>query len=319
MLIRFTWTNCMQPAGSSSIYLSRQQPNFGIQYSCSSSIDCASLALVERISIVVDTGILLLLVTGLVCYVAAARTRCSVETRRTRREAVAFDRFATRVRDVDPVVSRTAAARVGSVLVATDDRTGSGRRIREITATFRDTVMSVPHYDEEYGESLAEHMAIEFGDELTIAVVETRQFTPQVKQGLYRAAIAARDRRLELLSVLEAESNALQTFERELTDLTTRVEALTEPLRSDQTYDELCETYRELNECTRACEALLHTRQTQRTDGHAANLPYAIDDLQEYLYERFEVTYPVLSDGLQLYRRITTARGRLEDELLSRA
>ena len=309
----------MQPAGSSSIFLSRQQPNFEIQYSCSSSIDCASLTLLERISIVVDTGILLLLVTGLVCYVATARTRCRVETQRTRREAVAFDRFANRLQEVDPVIPRATAARAGSVLVATGGHTDSNRRIHEITATFRDTIMSVPHYDEEYGESLAEHMAIEFGEDLTIAVVETRQFTPQVKQGLYRAAVAARDRRLELLSVLEAESSALQTFERELTDLTTRVEALTEPLRSDQTYDELCETYRELNECTRACEALLHTRQTQRTDGHAANLPYAIDDLQEYLYERFEVTYPVLSDGLQLYRRITTARGRLEDELLSRA
>ena len=316
-MIRFASTNCMQPAGSSSIYLSRQQPNFGIQYSCSSSIDCASLALVERISSVVDMGILLL-VTGLACYVATARTRCRVESQRTRREAVAFDRFANRLRDVDPVIPRTTATRAGSVLVATDGYTGSDRRIREITTAFRDTVMSVPHYDEEYGESLAEHMAVEFGDELTVAVVETKQCTPHVKQGLYRAAVAARDRRVELLSVLEAESNALRTFERELTDLTTRVETLTEPLRADLTYDELCETYRELRECNRACDELLHARQTQRTDGHAANLPYAIDDLQEYLYEPFEVTYPVLSDGLQLYRRINTARGRIEAELLSR-
>ena len=189
----------------------------------------------------------------------------------------------------------------------------------DVQQAYRDTVMSTPHYDEEYGEPLVQSLAIEFGEDLTAAIMTNSQLTPSLQETIVQAATAASARRTAFSNRLDEEETTLEDAYQTLTTIGEQYEQSTDQPRHQQSVDDLWETHHQLTTCISPCEQLVEERQTQRTDGHTA-LPRTdeVVDLQAYLYRPLDVTYPILTDGTTVLERCLTARRRVEEELALR-
>jgi len=193
-------------------------------------------------------------------------------------ERRAFVRFRGRVASLESASSRnlTPSPR-------TQVRDPQSRRIQRLRSAFRETVMSVDHYDDVYGESLVEHVAAELSVEIAAGLERTGhlQFTNIYKRALLSGIDSAIDQRETFCAILDGERESL-TQSRD-----TLVAVL----------DELDGTYVSVGTRTEFADALdelAYSRQetfasrtaSPRTDGH---------DLCAYLYTNCGWTYPVLT------------------------
>lgn len=101
-------------------------------------------------------------------------------------ERDAFASFADRVTSLDPVPWRQEE-RLQRVLVNADP---PNEKLERVRTAYRETVMSVDHYDTVYGEPMSEHVAAECGPDLAagICAERTAAFTPAYKTAIQTAA-----------------------------------------------------------------------------------------------------------------------------------
>lgn len=194
-------------------------------------------------------------------------------------ERDAFVQFTERLATIDPVTThpgKNQARPVGS-------RDPSADRLERVRAAYRETVMSVSHYDGVYGESLVEHVTGECGRDLAAGLhAETSvSFTPAYKTGLRTAAAKAAQERNVFLDTLDREAASLATARSDLTELLAQLDTTTVP-----------EWHREpfaaqLERVVQDRQETIQTRQTMpRLENHA---------LCEYLYQDPPWTFPVLT------------------------
>ena len=188
--------------------------------------------------------------------------------------------------------------------------------LNAIQQAYRETVMGMDHYEEEYDESLGVNLAAEFSEELAVAITSTPQLTPHLQQTVVQAATAASTRREEFIARLDDERATLDETHQTLATIGEQYERVTAQPRYQQSAADLQETHQQLTDCCSACEQLLDERQTQRAEGHTAEPRIdELVDLHHYLYQSLDVTYPVLADGTTLLDRCQTACRRVEDDL----
>lgn len=237
------------------------------------------------------------------------------ERDRTAAERDAFESFARRVSAIEMAESRPPRAtdtRQGPAALSAptkDDRRSAP--MAEIEQAYRETVMDVSHYEQEYDEPLPEHLANEFGTEIGIAVSRSDTLTPQLREALIDASIRSRDERVELLEQLDDESQRLQAASTSLEELCEAVNTVEASLahRADC---ELADAWERLEDLEGDCRTLLRDRQC-RLDGSDGD-----PSLQEYLYTPREWTYPILGDGLAGVDRVRRAKRRVVATILRR-
>lgn len=197
-------------------------------------------------------------------------------------EITAYEQFAKRIAAVGTTgpASRTLAAD----MVSSVDSSTSAKPFRE---AFRDTVMSVSHYEDEYDEPLNVHVGSELSPELACGL-RADDPPPGFDSALSAATNTAIENRRELLDDLKREAGSLTTARSSL-------ETIVDELRvgnRDATASELSKSAPDTLECR--LQAVLDDRQTliqNRTlpanhDGH---------DFCAYLYgDLADWTYPVL-------------------------
>ncbi|MFC7225440.1 hypothetical protein ACFQKF_20460 [Halalkalicoccus sp. GCM10025322] len=236
-------------------------------------------------------------------------------------ERDAFKQFRDRVAGLDPssTVSNPHPSQELPPSIDRHSSSSTAEGLDDIQQAYRDTVMNTPHYDEEYGEPLIQDMTIEFGEDLTAAIMTNTQLTPSLQQVVVQAATAASARRTAFSTRLDEEEATLEDAYQTLTTIGEQYEQITDQPRHQQSVDDLWETHQQLTKCISTCEQLVEQRQTQRTDGHTAE-PHTdkVVDLQEYLYRPLDVTYPLLADGTTVLERCLTARRQVEEELALR-
>lgn len=251
------------------------------------------------------------LVAGVIEHCRQALGAVDEERERTEDERAAFAAFARRVAEIEPGTP-AASTDGGEVAAVTRPPDPAIERVKE---AYRDTVMAVPHYDEEYGESLESNVAAEFSAGLAAALSSGEQLTPQMRTLLVRAATDASERRTDFLDVLDDEECQLSAAESSLACIDAGLDDTESGLALS--FDELHERYHCLEDLESECESLLERRQRQ-IDAQRASVPGSDADIQEYLYRRLPVTYPVLADSMGLVRRITARRRELVDALSRR-
>lgn len=114
--------------------------------------------------------------------VVPTRVRSAISTVETERERITTERdalstFLDRVSDLDVLTgdrhsdqARYPPARS----LVTPERAGHATSsLACVRDAYRDTVMSVPHYQDDYGDTLPESLAEEFGHEIATAVMIT--------------------------------------------------------------------------------------------------------------------------------------------------
>ena len=260
--------------------------------------------------------------SSVITWIPSAREMVQREHERILAERDAFKQFRDRVAGLDPSSPVSKTPPPSQELPPSIDRRSSSSTaegLDDVQQAYRDTVMSTPHYDEEYDEPLVQNLAIEFGEDITAAIMTNAQLTPSLQHVVVQAATAASARRTAFSTRLDEEEATLEDAYQTLTTIDEQYEQITDQPRHQQSVDDLWETHQQLTKCISACEQLVEERQTQRMDGHTAE-PHTdeVGDLQEYLYRSLDVTYPLFADGTAVLERCLTARRRVEDELALR-
>lgn len=192
-----------------------------------------------------------------------------------------------------------ASGGTGSLLYA---RSGStGERMSAVRTAYRETVMAAAHYDCEYGDSLPESLRTEFGESLAEQIVADGPLTPMVRNAFVDAARDAMSDRTRFLDILRTEQSSLETAERELNAIESRVVELSETVPGEATAELDCLESR----CVDVAEdrqELIHDRSVRSMSGVGSN------GLLAYLYGDMEARCPVLSDASSCLRTIRAVR-----------
>lgn len=282
--------------------------------------------------------------TSLPGYLPAAIAAVEREREQLRRERDAFEQFAAAVESITVRVDRSGG--VSPVLVGAGGADGS--ELREVRAAYRDTVMEIDHFDQEYGEGLGENMALELTENVASAVVNGQQFSRPLKQAVIRQSQLARSRRDALLETVADERDSLEWARERLDEIgaatggepataddpatadklpassgsTTVGEsdaaderptasdpaAVNEPPSTDRSLTELFDVERRLSRQLTQYDRLLRRRQR---DIHTYEKLRSKPDypfLQAYLYESLPVDFPVLATATERYERLRNQR-----------
>lgn len=300
-------------------YYSRSPPQLEPGSACS-GLECAFTSTLDGLLLLLWIGALGITLAALL-YLPRARSICDRERERTRDEAVAFGRFADRVEGIDESSKRNVTTQTvtGPVTSATFAPTPDSRGLREIRDAYRETVMSVPHYEEEYDEPLAENVAEEFDPEVAAVLTDGDQLTPQVKRAVVQRAYDARNRRDQFAQVLEREAEAIADADRRLEDVESTLDRLNQRSLHDRTYAELEDAWFQLRDLEDRIETILADRQeTIRTIGAARHRFADRWTMYAYLYRELPTSHPALSEGARLLDEVQTSQHRVVRSLSSR-
>lgn len=247
--------------------------------------------------------------SGIADRLDAATAELWRERRRVADEIQAHRAFEGRVRSI--AAETPVAPTHGAPVTATPARARPGHldRVRD---AYESTVMDVPHYDEDYGDTYRESLREEFSPELAAALVEGTAFNERCKRMLLSAVSEAQSARGQLLEAVDTELDAVEgvsetllSIGRELADLSSRAFA-GQPLGTLDGYRA------RLDALEAECEAISERRQEdvfeQRRTGA---LPTNAPDVATYYYRRLDVDYPVMSAVADLLQRIDELRDAL--------
>ncbi|UHQ98856.1 hypothetical protein HYG81_24105 (plasmid) [Natrinema zhouii] len=228
---------------------------------------------------------------GAAGYIRKAQSVVETERERMRTERDAFYDFAEEVRalsvsDGFSQSNQTLLMKGGTV----------GTRVKPVRDRYRETVMAVPHYDEDYGEPLRENMAAEFNRDIATVVVDDQPFSTQLKRLLVQQARTAARRREELLRSLSREQESLA-------DASERLQDIEDSFDQNSTLEwhsflQLVSSDKTLQRNIDACEQLVADRQRSLHSNRVGSDQL----LQRYLYDHLGFSFPVLNAALDLIR-----------------
>lgn len=229
-------------------------------------------------------------------------------------EREAYEALRSRLEDVEPV-GASNPARQGSpagTTVATGGR--SGQRVRDAVVTaFRETVMDVPHYETEYGESVEACFATEFGTDIAVAAFDGGELGRVHVDALVARAEQAATEREEYLRVLRRERDSLTDVRDGLADCEAAVVAIGRSIDDDSSDESLDRLDERLAERERECRALAEARQRRLHRRRTAAIS-GVDgtSLTTFLYAEFEETCPALASITSCLRTIRHHRSRCQ-------
>jgi hypothetical protein len=229
------------------------------------------------------------------------------------REQEAFERFLARVREtgaMGPGAVRGEGTGGSTLLAAAETR--PSERLRAVRTAYRETVMAVPHYEREYGDTLQGSVAAELGETLAGHVADGQVLTPALYDALVEASERARDDRGDFLRHLDQERESLREVGAELNEIESRLAELARRVDDAPRSTHLGQLDETLAGLERQCTDLANRRQATihgRSVRKIAGLEGA--SLLQYLYaSRIETVTPVLSDVAACLETIRHQRKR---------
>jgi hypothetical protein len=242
--------------------------------------------------------------------IEAAGTALDDERECLEDERAAFAQFRKRIAGMDehtPATS-TTTTRVKNVIMGTSEATASAAQIKQVRNAYRETVMSVSHYEDDYDQSLEDHLAAEFSPELASALATADALTPPVQESLLTASEQATDGRTTLLSALDRETDNLHHARDTLNEMNTTLNEMNQQPFTAWSTNEIISTYERLSDLETQCDDLAAERQAELRSQRIPGPNHADEELNEYLYESLPVTYPVLADLAEFTSLLSTAR-----------
>jgi hypothetical protein len=255
-------------------------------------------------------------------YVRSASEVCRRERRRVLNEREAFEEFADRIEDVDPVSAEPSTATAGGPAAMIDQARGSGTAadvsLRQVVSIYKETVMSVSHYEAEYGETVPESMAAELGPDTTTSLATNGTLLPPAQRALVDRALEAAAARTSVADAIETELDALSDADTELAAIDRRrrrlVNHLTE-IEGDKT-DAALDVWNRLDDLETEIEAVTTERQRRLRDS-PLRIDHAVFDSDEmgfydYLYGSADgPRHPVLSQAADVAASFREDRDRI--------
>jgi len=235
-------------------------------------------------------------------YFRDAQNCVEIETKRLQTEQDAFYQFAESVQQMAITPSQHNPS-----YSLRHQANPPGNQLETIRNRYHETVMAVPHYEEDYDETLRENMTAEFNHDTATAVVDGTQCSPQLQQLLVTQARDAAQRRANLLESVESERDSLTNAYRQLREAET-IENGGKSLHQ-QSFAELVEYDEDLRTSIEDCEQVLIERQ-QELHQPAQHRSRTGQRFYQYLYEKIDVEFPILDATLN---KIQDLRNRRQD------
>jgi hypothetical protein len=227
-----------------------------------------------------------------------ARALVEREIRLVDRERAAFVRFLARLDEMDTPRSESSVAASGGPVALAAPETTPSAQLRAVRTAYRETVMAVSHYEQEYGDTLRESVAAEFGSPLAGHLAERESLTPAVYSGLLEAGERARADRTEFLRRLRRELQSLERAAAELNEIEVEVVELSERVDAASTSARLADIDSSLATLEQRCTDCANSRQAT-IHGRSSGAIAGVDgtSLLQYLYaDETRTVTPVLSD-----------------------
>jgi len=313
----------VQP-GSTAVF---QIPDRGLTAGCSSGWCDLWAAATEpgAITAMALVGVLALLAFA---YVRDAESACRRERRRVLGERDAFESFADRVAEMDTVSAATDATQTGVPAGAVrridgggpgGGPTGRDATLRRVMAAYHDTVLSLPHYREEYDETAAESLAAELGPDAATALATDGGLSSGARSALVDRSRRAADARERLADAIGEEIEELDERESALSTADRRRRCLVghlDGIRPDGEAEAAIDVWNRLTELERECDELAADRQRSLDDPPLTPEPPLDADSEhpfhDYLYGPVDgPRYPVLAQVAELADRIRADRERV--------
>jgi hypothetical protein len=261
-------------------------------------MECGGIETGSYASVTTGGMLLGLGLVAVLTYIPEARSEVAEEHERVSTERNAFTAFQRKVSGIE--ATRSAPTGKGAVAVGSGLEDSGFDRIKD---AYRETVMSVPHYEDEYNEPIEANMTAELGDEMAAAVFGGRRYTQPIKDGLVSQCNEARHGREELLAVLEREQRRLTSADEELCEIVSELEMEMPDLEAEHTFSELSDRWTRLGDVESRCRGFLEEHSESR-----GSAPHNRPEFQEYVYQSLPTDHPVLSDGTRVFDRITECR-----------
>ncbi|SEH38778.1 hypothetical protein SAMN05192561_101419 [Halopenitus malekzadehii] len=257
-------------------------------------------------------------------YIADARTHTREERRRVVDERDAFEEFTDRLGHITPresEVTAEPAGRSGARLARfpTDAGGTADDELERAREAYRETVMAVPHYTEEYDDSYLESVTEELGDDVATAIWTEDRLSPALRTTLLNRAQGAREARERLLSAVDSELSELDSAEARLAriDRTRRnLDAHLSEGRSEPTFDALVDVWGTLEDLETTCGEIAMDRQERLRDPPFTRRTERDPAFYDYLYADLEAArYPVLAAIAETVDRVRADRHALESRI----
>lgn len=206
-------------------------------------------------------------------------------------EIRAFEQFKKRVLNIS--INTDSRNSVGGFSYERKPTAAGTNRVR---TAYCETVMSVSHYDAEYGDTYASSVSEEFGPDIATALTESSELTPILKSALINQIENIIESRKELRKTIQLEQDSIKSAHEDLNDLSKMLCNYAKNEFSNMNYNQLseyknktCENKRVLDEVAiirqQDINKIRKSMQTDRTTS----------DLYSYLYQSLSTTYPVLN------------------------
>lgn len=242
-------------------------------------------------------------------HLPRAQQRVMEERERIRAEQDAFRAFSERVSTLTPESpARAGETQQNGALVFS--QTTQSTRLGRVREAYRETVMSVDHYSEDYDETLAVNISEELNEELSHAITASQQFTQPLKNALLEASKLAAENRQRYLVTLDQEASTLKDAKAALELFEEKRRAIApEDTGRVCSYDELVIRWEGLRRLDPKYDYICSERQSQiqrrRTN---AEFPSNMPTLCGYLYDELSVTHPVLAESMNRLERVRSDR-----------
>ncbi|MGM0605128.1 MAG: DUF7260 family protein [Halobacteriota archaeon] len=303
----------MQPNSVGTTFSIREDPS--IATNCT-GWECELSAMAFDPLVIATVVFLALTAFFAFAYISDARSCCRTERRIVSDERDAFEEFEHRVAGLTTVGTETSPGSTTGQVVGFNTShvaASGGTGLADVIDAYRRTVMSLPHYDDEYNETVTQSLSEEFSHEAAVAVTSRSTLSPALKSTLVSQSRQARKIRAEFIDAIDEEMAALDDAESTLSRIDRNRRALLGHLdgippqfRFDAGYD----VWHRLHELRTQCEHPIEERQS-----HLRNPPLQggsyVPSFYEYLYDPIDDTsHPVLSAFLDLV-------GTIEDDIVT--
>lgn len=249
----------------------------------------------------------------------AAAKRVATERQRTADELEALRAFDRKVRSI-AVDSPTADSGGSTATAVTVGTPATGVGLKNVRRAYEATVMDVPHYSEEYGDSYAESLRGEFSPSIASALIDGQRLDNRCKQAVLSAAADSRTRRESLLETLETEAESLATAMETLVDIEAELPTLAVETDTDKSFGALDARRARLGVLEETCNEILERRQHAIFEQRQTFvLPNDAPDIAKYIYQECPFDYPVMSSVAVLVNRIGNLRDRIERAMIYRS
>lgn len=287
-----------------------------VDEACRAVAGCGPPSLLSILAVFAVAIFFVLFLGATLHHIREARSVVNAERERTRAERDAFVAFAERIEGIEATPDQSVDVG-GSVVSFAAQPTDQG--LQQIREAYQATVMAVPHYEDEYDETLGDNLSAELGEEVAAAVTDGKQLTPRVKGTLLQGSAEAVRRRDQLLDELANEAEALADETDELEPIETFLSDLSDQSPHMRSFETLVDRWNHLIDLEERCRRVVDRRQGALHRGPNSLAVSRAPTLQEYLYGTLSVDHPVIADATDILGRVREARSTVLDSIVRRA